>query len=238
MRLHTKPHPQAHTHTHTHPMSGFGKYTHNYSTRLKDTPWYRKGAKGPDPLALFTAEANRNYARNTDQLRDMRFARSNEMSRDSAVRSRRDSKMSQMSYANARDPRELAGLHARVVARGTRAMGAESDGKTYLSVRKRWGGLGRGAGRQSSFGNNNSRPPLSNLRSDRRNTPPTGNQRPGNIRHDKRPNVGTCHVRIEREIGGRKMITGCTCDNKTGKDSGGAANSLLTYENRTCHSAR
>ena len=126
-------------------MSGFGKYTHNYSTRLKDTPWYRKGAKGPDPLTLFTAEANRNYARNTDQLRDMRFARSNEMSRDSAVRSRRDSKMSQMSYANARDPRELAGLHARVVARGTRAMGAESDGKTYLSVRKRWGGLGRGA---------------------------------------------------------------------------------------------
>ena len=88
-------------------------------------------------------------------------------------------------------------------------------------------GLGRGAGRQSSFGNNNSRPPLSNLRSDRRNTPPTGNQRPGNIRHDKRPNVGTCHVRIEREIGGRKMITGCTCDNKTGKDSGctGAKNS-------------
>lgn len=44
-------------------------------------------------------------------------------------------------------------------------------------------GLGRGAGRQSLFGNNNSRPPLSNLRSDRRNTPPNGNQRPGNIRH-------------------------------------------------------
>ena len=76
-----------HTRAHTHPMSGFGKYTHNYSTRLKDTPWYRKGAKGPDPLALFTAEANRNYARNTDRLRDMRFARSNEFDRDSNIKS-------------------------------------------------------------------------------------------------------------------------------------------------------
>jgi uncharacterized membrane protein YgcG len=88
---------------------------------------------------LFTKEANRNYARNADRLRDMRFARSNEFDRDSAVKARRDSKMSQMAYMNARDPRQLAGLHARVVARGTRAMGAESDGKTYLSVKKQFG---------------------------------------------------------------------------------------------------
>ena len=40
---------------------------------------------------------------------------------------------------NARYPRQLAGLHARVVARGTRAMGAESDGKTYMSVKKQFG---------------------------------------------------------------------------------------------------
>jgi hypothetical protein len=43
-------------------MSGFSKYTHNFSPRLKDTPWYRKGGKGSDPLVLFTKEANRNYA--------------------------------------------------------------------------------------------------------------------------------------------------------------------------------
>ena len=128
-----------HTPNSNNTMVGFGKYTHNFSPRLKDTPRYRKGGKGPDPLVLFTKEANRNYARNADRLRDMRFARSNEFDRDGAVKARRDSKMTQMAYMNARDPRQLAGLHARVVARGTRAMGAESDGKTYMSVKKQFG---------------------------------------------------------------------------------------------------
>ena len=39
-------------------MAGFAIYTQNYNTRLKDTPFYRKGARGADPLKSFVAKSH------------------------------------------------------------------------------------------------------------------------------------------------------------------------------------
>ena len=44
-------------------MAGFARYTQNYNTRLKDTPFYRKGARGADPLKSFVAKSHVNTRR-------------------------------------------------------------------------------------------------------------------------------------------------------------------------------
>ena len=108
-------------------MSSFAKYTHNYSTRLKDTPFYRKGARGPDPLKTFVAKSYVDYTQNAGRIRDMRFAKSNELNKDYALRSKREDMIS-ATYANERDPVKLAGLHGRIRMKLSRTGGALSDG--------------------------------------------------------------------------------------------------------------
>ena len=69
-------------------MAGFARYTQNYNTHLKDTPFYRKGARGADPLKSFVAKSHVNYMQNASRIRDMRFAKSNELDKDYALRSK------------------------------------------------------------------------------------------------------------------------------------------------------
>jgi hypothetical protein len=108
-------------------MAGFARYTQNYNTRLKDTPFYRKGARGADPLKSFVAKSHVNYTQNASRIRDMRFARSNELDKDYALRSKREDMIS-TTYANEKDPVKLAGLHGRMRMKLSRTGGALSDG--------------------------------------------------------------------------------------------------------------
>jgi hypothetical protein len=112
---------------HSIQMASFAKYTHNYNTRLKDTPFYRKGARGPDPLKSFVAKSYVDYTQNAGRIRDMRFAKSNELNKDYALRSKREDMIS-ATYANERDPVKLAGLHGRMRMKLSRTGGALSDG--------------------------------------------------------------------------------------------------------------
>ena len=71
-------------------MSGFAKYTSKDNFRLKENPFYRKGARGPDPIKSFVARSYATYSQKADRIRDARFAKSNELSRDYAVRNKRE----------------------------------------------------------------------------------------------------------------------------------------------------
>jgi hypothetical protein len=101
-------------------MTGFGNYSHAYDTRLHQQPWYRKGAAGPDPLALFTQKTNLEYRKQAENIRDMRFARSNELDIDTAVRRLREKQISADVYSN---PATAQGIYSRKKMRLSRSGG-------------------------------------------------------------------------------------------------------------------
>ena len=101
-------------------MTGFGNYSHAYDTRLHQQPWYRKGAAGPDPLALFTQKTNLEYRKQAENIRDMRFARSNELDIDTAVRRLREKQISADVYSN---PATAQGIYSRKIMRLSRSGG-------------------------------------------------------------------------------------------------------------------
>ena len=108
-------------------MSGFAKYTSKDNFRLKESPFYRKGARGPDPIKSFVARSYATYSQKADRIRDARFAKSNELSRDYAVRNKREQMLSQ-AYMTETDPVKLQGLHSRLKLKLSRTGGAMSDG--------------------------------------------------------------------------------------------------------------
>ena len=112
-------------------MSGFAKYTSKDNFRLKESPFYRKGARGPDPIKSFVARSYATYSQKADRIRDARFAKSNELSRDYAVRNKREQMLSQ-AYMTERDPVKLKGLHGRLKLKLSRTGGAMSDGNVKV----------------------------------------------------------------------------------------------------------
>ena len=108
-------------------MSGFAKYTSKDNFRLKGNPFYRRGARGPDPIKSFVARSYATYSQKADRIRDARFAKSNELSRDYAVRNKREQMLSE-AYMNETDPVKLKGLHSRLKLKLSRTGGAMSDG--------------------------------------------------------------------------------------------------------------
>ena len=111
-------------------MSGFAKYTHKDNFRLKERPSYRKG-QGADPIKSFVARSYATYSQNADRIRDARFAKSNELNRDYAIRNKRDQMLSE-AYMNETDPVKLAGLHGRLRAKMSRSDGALSSAMPYV----------------------------------------------------------------------------------------------------------
>mgnify|MGYP000029208298 CR=1 FL=1 len=111
-------------------MSGFAKYTHKDNFRLKERPSYRKG-QGADPIKSFVARSYATYSQNADRIRDARFAKSNELNRDYAVRNKREQMLSE-AYMNETDPVKLAGLHGRIKAKMSRSDGALSSAMPYV----------------------------------------------------------------------------------------------------------
>jgi hypothetical protein len=111
-------------------MSGFAKYTHKDNFRLKERPSYRKG-QGADPIKSFVARSYATYSQNADRIRDARFAKSNELNRDYAVRNKREKMLSE-AYMNETDPVKLAGLHGRLKAKMSRSDGALSSAMPYV----------------------------------------------------------------------------------------------------------
>ena len=112
-------------------MSGFAKYTSKDNFRLKENPFYRKGARGPDPIKSFVARSYATYSQKADRIRDARFAKSNELSRDYAVRNKREQMLSE-AYMTERDPVKLKGLHGRLKLKLSRTGGAMSDGNVKV----------------------------------------------------------------------------------------------------------
>ena len=112
-------------------MSGFAKYTSKDNFRLKENPFYRKGARGPDPIKSFVARSYATYSQKADRIRDARFAKSNELSRDYAVRNKREQMLSE-AYMTERDPVKLKGLHGRLQLKLSRTEGAMSDGNVKV----------------------------------------------------------------------------------------------------------
>ena len=112
-------------------MSGFAKYTSKDNFRLKENPFYRKGARGPDPIKSFVARSYATYSQKADRIRDARFAKSNELSRDYAVRNKREQMLSE-AYMTERDPVKLKGLHGRLQLKLSRTGGAMSDGNVKV----------------------------------------------------------------------------------------------------------
>ena len=112
-------------------MSGFAKYTSKDNFRLKENPFYRKGARGPDPIKSFVARSYATYSQKADRIRDARFAKSNELSRDYAVRNKRERMLSE-AYMTERDPVKLKGLHGRLKLKLSRTDGAMSDGNVRV----------------------------------------------------------------------------------------------------------
>ena len=112
-------------------MSGFAKYTSKDNFRLKENPFYRKGARGPDPIKSFVARSYATYSQKADRIRDARFAKSNELSRDYAVRNKSEQMLSQ-AYMTERDPVKLKGLHGRLKLKLSRTGGAMSDGNVKV----------------------------------------------------------------------------------------------------------
>ena len=103
-------------------MSGFAKYTSKDNFRLKERPSYRRG-QGADPIKSFVARSYATYSQNADRIRDARFAKSNELNRDYAVRNKREQMLSE-AYMTERDPVKLQGLHGRIKAKMSRSDGA------------------------------------------------------------------------------------------------------------------
>jgi hypothetical protein len=111
-------------------MSGFAKYTHKDNFRLKERPSYRKG-QGADPIKSFVARSYATYSQNADRIRDARFAKSNELNRDYAIRNKREQMLSK-AYMTETDPVKLAGLHGRLRAKMSRSDGALSSAMPYV----------------------------------------------------------------------------------------------------------
>jgi hypothetical protein len=111
-------------------MSGFAKYTHKDNFRLKERPSYRK-RQGADPIKSFVARSYATYSQNADRIRDARFAKSNELNRDYAVRNKREKMLSE-AYMNETDPVKLAGLHGILKAKMSRSDGALSSAMPYV----------------------------------------------------------------------------------------------------------
>lgn len=116
-------------------MSGFAKYTSKDNFRLKESPFYRKGARGPDPIKSFVARSYATYSQKADRIRDARFAKSNELSRDYAVRNKREQMLSQ-AYMTETDPVKLQGLHSRLKLKLSRTGGAMSDGTVKVITKR------------------------------------------------------------------------------------------------------
>ena len=110
-------------------MSGFAKYTSKDNFRLKERPSYRRG-QGADPIKSFVARSYATYSQNADRIRDARFAKSNELNRDYAVRNKREQMLSQL-YMTERDPLKLQGLHSRLKMKLSRSDGALSNAMPY-----------------------------------------------------------------------------------------------------------
>ena len=112
-------------------MSGFAKYTHKDNFRLKERPSYRRGARGVDPLKTFVVRSYATYSQNADRIRDARFAKSNELNRDYAIRNKREQMLSE-AFMTERDPVKLAGLHGRLRMKMSRSDGALSNAMPYV----------------------------------------------------------------------------------------------------------
>ena len=110
-------------------MSGFAKYTSKDNFRLKERPSYRRG-QGADPIKSFVARSYATYSQNADRIRDARFAKSNELNRDYAVRNKREQMLSQL-YMTETDPVKLQGLHSRLKMKLSRSDGALSNAMPY-----------------------------------------------------------------------------------------------------------
>ena len=110
-------------------MSGFAKYTSKDNFRLNERPTYRRG-QGADPIKSFVARSYATYSQNADRIRDARFAKSNELNRDYAVRNKREQMLSE-AYMTERDPVKLQGLHGRIKAKMSRSDGALSYALPY-----------------------------------------------------------------------------------------------------------
>ena len=84
-------------------MVGFANFTHQYDYRLGETPFYRRGAMGKDPLKTFFAQSTQARRANASRIRDMRFANSSELNADIALRSKREQMISGI-YSGKRNP--------------------------------------------------------------------------------------------------------------------------------------
>ena len=111
-------------------MSGFAKYTSKDNFRLNERPTYRRG-QGADPIKSFVARSYATYSQNADRIRDARFAKSNELNRDYAVRNKREQMLSE-AYMTERDPVKLQGLHGRIKAKMSRSDGALTYALPYV----------------------------------------------------------------------------------------------------------
>ena len=118
-----------------HTMVGFANFTHQYDYRLGETPFYRRGAMGKDPLKTFSAQSTQAYRANASRIRDMRFANSNELNADIALRSKREQMISDI-YSGKRNPELLMGVHGKLNPQYSRSGGALSTGRPYIKVMK------------------------------------------------------------------------------------------------------
>ena len=116
-------------------MVGFANFTHQYDYRLGQTPFYQKGAMGQDPLKTFSARSTQEYRANASRIRDMRFANSNELNADTALRSKREQMISSM-YSGSKNPELLVGVHGKLNPQYSRSGGALSTGRPYIKMMK------------------------------------------------------------------------------------------------------
>ena len=116
-------------------MVGFANFTHQYDYRLGQTPFYQKGAMGQDPLKTFSARSTQEYRANASRIRDMRFANSNELNADTALRSKREQMISDI-YSGKKNPELLVGVHGKLNPQYSRSGGALSTGRPYIKMMK------------------------------------------------------------------------------------------------------
>ena len=131
-------------------MVGFANFTHQYDYRLGQTPFYQKGAMGQDPLKTFSVRSTQEYRANASRIRDMRFANSNELNADTALRSKREQKISSM-YSGSKNPELLVGVHGKLNPQYSRSGGALSTGRPYIKMMKGKKKKGGGRGGQVPF---------------------------------------------------------------------------------------
>jgi hypothetical protein len=122
-------------------MVGFAQYARKSDIQFRETPYYRKGARGPDPINSFVATSARQYAQNAGRIRDMRFAKSNKLNADSALRNKREQMISEAYYKNARNPQALEGLSGRLKLQLSRTGGALANNRpTIIKQKQRYPG--------------------------------------------------------------------------------------------------